>query len=156
MYNVLARRAEQIAAGMAFLGGICLTLEIVMTCLSVIGRTLLPLNLGFGPVRGIYDVTEIALAAAVFAFLPWCQLTRGHASVDLLKGLMSERVNRLLDLMFDLAMPGVAGIGAWRLCLGMLDKLHYAETTLIAHIPVWQGYAASLAGAVAFVIVAAL
>ena len=63
-------------------------------------------------------------------------------------------LNRLLDLLFDAGMLFIAVIGAWRLTLGMLDKLRYGETTLIAQIPVWQGYAASLLGAVVFALVA--
>jgi len=51
-------------------------------------------------------------------------------------------------------MTLVAAIGTHRLYLGMLDKMSYQETTLIAQIPVWQGYAAGLVGAVGFVIVA--
>jgi len=37
----------------------------------------------------------------------------------------------------------------------MMDKLSYNETTLIAQIPVWQGFAASLVGGSGFVLVAA-
>ena len=56
---------------------------------------------------------------------------------------------------FNAAMAGVAFVVTHRLYLGMQDKLSYGETTLIAQIPVWQGYAASLLGAMGFIIVAA-
>ena len=155
MYSTLARLADKLARGMALLGGLVLIAVIVMTCVSIAGRALLPLNIGLGPIRGIYDITEIGMAAAVFAFLPWCQLKRGHATVDLFKAAFPRYLNLGLDLLFDLTMLGAATVGAWRLYLGMQDKLRYGETTLIAQIPVWQGYAASLVGAVAFVLIAA-
>ncbi len=155
MYALLARIADRIARATALLGGVLLLGITAMTCLSIVGRALVPFGIGPGPVRGIYDYTEIGVAVAIFAFLPICQLNRGHASVDIFKPHFAPVVNRLLDLAMDAAMFGVALIGAQRLWLGMLDKRHYGETTLIAQVPVWQGYAASLVGAVAFALVAA-
>jgi len=125
-----------------------------VTCVSIIGRAFVPLDIGLGPVRGIYDITEIGMAAAVFAFLPWAQLNDTHARVDLFKDRLSKRLNHMLELVFQCAMAFVAIIGTWRLYLGMLDKMSYGETTLIAQIPVWHGYAAALVGAIGFVLVA--
>ncbi|ASJ74301.1 TRAP transporter small permease [Granulosicoccus antarcticus] len=155
MYSYLNRCAHFLARGMALLGGAALIVLILLTCVSIIGRALIPLNMGLGPIKGIYDITEIGMAAAVFAFLPWCQLQRGHASVDLFKSAYPALMNRIIDVVVDLGMLLIASIGAWRLYLGMLDKLRYNETTLILQFPVWQGYLASLAGAVVFAVVAA-
>ena len=65
-----------------------------------------------------------------------------------------RRINQGLDLLFNLAMAFVATVGSHRLYLGMQDKITYGETTLIAQIPVWQGYALALIGAFGFVLVA--
>jgi len=155
MYLFLDNAARTLARIMALLGGVLLLAITAMTCVSIIGRAFVPFNIGLGPIRGIYDITEIGMAAAVFAFLPLCQYERGHAAVDLFADVIPISLNKLLDLLFDIGMFLVASVGAWRLYLGMLDKLRYQETTLIAQIPVWQGFAASLIGAVAFAIVAA-
>ena len=66
---------------------------------------------------------------------------------------MPRKADQFLDLLFNAGMAFVAAVGTYRLYLGMQDKLSYGETTLIAQIPVWQGYAAGLIGAVGFVIV---
>ena len=155
MYRRLQIIVELIARGLAIGGGVVLLCLIVLTCVSIIGRALVPLNIGLGPIRGIYDMTEIGMAAAIFAFLPWAQFNEAHARVDLFQPVMPKTMDRVLDLLFNLAMLVVAAVGTWRLYLGMQDKLSFGETTLIAQIPVWQGYAASLAGAVGFIIVAA-
>lgn len=155
MYLALYRLADLLARVMAYLGGVVLIALVVLTCLSIAGRALVPLDIGIGSIRGIYDLTEMGMAAAVFAFMPWCQLRRGHVSVDLLKTSFPAPMNRVLDLLFDIGMFIAASVGAWRLYLGMLDKMRYNETTLIMQFPVWQGYAAALVGAVAFAIVAA-
>ncbi|MEM9971482.1 MAG: TRAP transporter small permease [Pseudomonadota bacterium] len=155
MYRALHKTAETIAITLALAGGAILVGLTILTCMSIVGRALLPLGIGPGPVRGIFDMTEIGIAAAVFAFLPWAQFNDAHARVDLFKPAYPEALNRMLELLFNLAMTVVAAIGTWRLYLGMQDKLAFGETTFIAQIPLWQGYAAGLVGAVGFVLVSA-
>jgi TRAP-type C4-dicarboxylate transport system permease small subunit len=155
MYAGLYRLADIIARTLALLGGLVLLAIIILTTVSIIGRALVPLDIGLGPIRGIYDMTEIGMAAAVFAFLPWCQLKQSHAVVDLFLPVIPNKMNQLLELVFNAGMLFIAAIGTWRMYLGLLDKHSYGETTLIAQIPVWQGYAVSMVGAVGFVIVSA-
>lgn len=155
MYQRLHRIAELLASLLALAGGLILLAIVALTCVSIAGRALVPLDIGIGPIRGIYDITEIGMAAAIFAFLPWAQLQDAHARVDLFQPMIPGGINRLLDLIFNFAMLVVATVGTYRLYLGMADKLQYGETTLIAQIPVWQGYAASLVGGVGFILVAA-
>ena len=155
VYRQIVRVVDGVARGLAIVGGLLLVGVIALTCISIAGRALVPLGIGLGPIRGIYDMTEIAMAAAIFAFLPWAQLTEAHARVDLFRPVMPKVFNRALDLLFNFGMFVVALVGAWRLYLGMQDKLAYGEITLIAQIPVWQGFATALVGAVGFVIVAA-
>lgn len=155
MYAKLNRISEVMAISLAVAGGLVLLGIVVLTCISIIGRALIPLDIGLGPIRGIYDMTEIGMAAAIFAFLPWAQLRDAHARVDLFQFAMGEGLNNFLDLLFNIVMLLIAAVGSYRLYLGMLDKLSFGETTLIAQIPVWQGYAAGLVGCVGFVLVSA-
>lgn len=153
MYAASYKVADFIARGLAYAGGAILIVITLLTCASIAGRAFVPLDIGIGPIRGIYDITEIGMAAAVFAFLPWAQLRETHARVDLFQAALPRWMDLALDLLFNVGMAFVAAIGTWRLYLGMLDKLSYGETTLIAQIPVWQGFAASLIGAAGFVVV---
>ncbi len=155
MYSALKKLTEAIASALAICGGLVLLAIVVLTCVSIAGRALVPFEIGIGPIRGIYDMTEIGMAAAIFAFLPWAQLKDAHARVDLFQPVMPDTLNRLLDLLFNVAMFVAAAVGTYRLYLGMQDKLSFGETTLIAQIPVWQGYAAGLIGGVGFVLIAA-
>jgi len=70
----------------------------------------LPLDIGIGPIRGIYDFTEIGMAAAIFAFLPWAQYKETHAKVDLFQAMMPVTFDRFLDLIFNIAMAIVAAL----------------------------------------------
>ncbi len=155
MYRRLYSIAELVARSLALAGGGVLIVLIVLTCVSIFGRAVVTFDIGLGPIRGIYDMTEIGMAAAIFAFLPWAHLQEAHARVDLFQPVMPKPMNRFLDLLFNTGMLVVAAVGTWRLYLGMQDKLSFGETTLIAQIPLWQGYAASLVGAVGFIFVAA-
>ena len=155
MYAQISRIVEWIAMALAILAGTVLLVIVALTCVSIIGRALVPFDIGLGPIRGIYDMTEIGMAAAIFGFLPWAQFKEAHARVDLFEPIMPRVMDRLLDLVFNVGMFAVATVGTWRLYLGMLDKYSYGETTLIAQIPVWQGYAAGIVGGVGFIIVSA-
>ncbi|WP_428928062.1 TRAP transporter small permease [Marinibacterium sp. SX1] len=152
MYVLLSRIAELIARGMAILGGLALMALVVMTCVSITGRALIPM--GLQPVRGDFELVSIGMGFAVFAFLPWGIYARSHATVDLFLPVFPGWLNRVIDLLADLGFLAVAVIMAWRLWLGMLDKKSYYETTLILQFDMWQAYALALVGAVAFALVA--
>ncbi|WP_242654318.1 TRAP transporter small permease [Yoonia rosea] len=147
--------AGGVARLLALAGGALLLAIVVLTVVSIAGRALFSAGVCCGPIRGIYDYTEIAVGAAIFAFLPWCQYMNSHAAVDLFKSTLPDIMNRFLNVLIDVGMLVLATLIAHRLWLGLLDKQRYGETTLIAQIPVWIGYAACLVGAVGFVLVAA-
>lgn len=155
MYVMLSRMAGVVARLLALAGGALLVAIVVLTVVSIAGRALFSAGVCCGPIRGIYDYTEIAVGAAIFAFLPWCQYMNSHAAVDLFKSTLPDIMNRFLNVLIDVGMLVLATLVAHRLWLGLLDKQRYGETTLIAQIPVWIGYAACLVGAVGFVLVAA-
>ncbi len=119
--------------------------------LSIAGRGLNVL--GLGPIPGDFELVEAGTAFAVFAFLPWCHLRRGHVTVDIFLSRAGPRVNFAVDALANLLMLGASGLIAWRLFLGLRDKMAYGETSFILQFPLWWSYAASLIGAAVFLIV---
>lgn len=152
-YAYAERVAEFLARALAIAGGAVLLVIATLTCISIIGRAMVPFQIGIGPIRGIYDITSICMAVAIFAFLPWAQFKDTHAKVDLFKAVMPDWADRALQLFFNIAMTIFAFIMTWRLYLGAVDKRSFGETTLIAGIPVWIGFALGLVGAIGFCIV---
>ena len=148
----LGRGVHALAKGMALLGGAALIGLVVLVVVSVIGRALL--WAGLRPVPGDYELVEAGTAFAVFAFLPWAHLERGHALVALLTDRFGPALNRWILVLTDAMMLAAAGFIAWRLLYGMLDKFTYRETTVLLRLPLGWAYAACFAGAVVFVIVA--
>lgn len=141
----------RLARGLAFLGGLVLIAITVITVISIAGRSMVPL--GLGPVPGDFELVEAGTAFAVFAFLPWCQLMRGHASVDLLATVFPPAMNRAVDLISEALMTFIIVLIAWRLWAGTIDKLNYGETTFILQFPVWWAYAVALVAALVAVVV---
>lgn len=141
------------AFGLAIAGGLALIAMTVLTVVSVTGRGFL--WAGLGPVPGAYELVEMGSAFAIFSFLPWCQLKRGHVTVDLFLAPLGRRVNLAADLISNVLITAAAAVIAWRLWIALLDKKSYGETTYILGIPLWYGYAAAFIGAALFVVVGA-
>jgi len=155
------RIIDWLARSMALLGGAALGLLILLVCVSVAGRTLntmlhgwigtlapdaaqWALDLGAGPVNGDFEIVEVGIAFAIFAFLPLCQVRGGHAVVDIFTARLPPRIDRVLSAIVDTVFAAVLVLIAVQLCGGMLAKHRYGDDTLILQFPVWWGYAASL------------
>ncbi len=166
----IGRRLEGLARWLAYAGGAVLVGLALMTVASIIGRALLPW--GLGPIKGDFELVEAGCAIAIFAFLPWCQLKRGHVTVDIFIQSLPQRAQAFLGLVGDLLLAVAAYVILWRLWLGFGEKFPYGsealrdllgmgykpffvETTYELEMPIWIPYAAALVGAAMFFIVAA-
>lgn len=156
---------------MAGLGGIVLSLLVVLTCVSIAGRLLngilhgafaqsiapefaqWAIAVGVGPVTGDFELVEAGVAFAIFAFLPLCQITTGHASVDVFADMFPRWLSGFLRTVTEIVFAAVLILIAWRLYAGMESKMRYGETTFLLQFPIWWAYAASLFGAVVSAIV---
>ncbi|MFW8633761.1 TRAP transporter small permease [Cribrihabitans pelagius] len=159
-----------LARAMAYLGGAVLSLLIILTCVSIIGRQLnglfhsglmQGLAPGFsdwmigwtGPVNGDFEIVEAGVAFAIFAFLPLCQITSGHACVDVLANAFPRRVKYFLRMVTEVLFAAVLVLIAWRLADGTLGKYQNGETSFLLQFPVWWAYGASLVAAVVAAVV---
>lgn len=156
---------------MAALGGTVLTLLILLTCVSIAGRLLngglhsdlmqtaapgfanWAIGIGIGPVNGDFELVEAGVAFAIFAFLPLCQITAGHASVDVFANMFSKGTNRFMRMVTEAVFAAVLVLIAVQLAGGMLSKLKNGETSFLLQFPIWWAYAASLFAATVAAIV---
>lgn len=162
MFNLIHRGVRALAFAMAIAGGLVLTAIILMVCLSVVGRTAtsilhsgfmqtnLPglaawlLSTGVGPIRGDYELLEMAMAFSIFAFLVWCQVTSGHASVDIFTDGLKPWAKRVLIALIEVVMAAVIVVIALQLYDGMLTQQRRRSTSFLLQFPVWWGYAAAV------------
>jgi TRAP-type C4-dicarboxylate transport system permease small subunit len=147
----LARTITWLARSLAILGGVVLVVITIITVVSITGRAFI--WAGLRPVPGDFELVEAGVGFAVFAFLPWCQINRGHATVDVFTSFLPNQVNRHINVFAEVLMTVVITVIAWRLWFGLQDKIRYGETTFILQYPVWWAFAACMAAAVVAVIV---
>ena len=161
MYSLI----KKLAHAMAVLGGLVLISLILLVCTSVLGRSVgtvlhgafmqtnftdfsnWALGVGIGAINGDFELVEAGVAFAIFAFLPLCQLSGSHATVDVLTSKLSLRSNQVLKMISECLFALVLGLIAWRLLAGMEAKQRYGETTFLLQFPIWWAYAASFLGA---------
>lgn len=151
----MKRFAGPLAQFTAIVGGVTLLALTLLTCVSIIGRALSGVfpSAGFGPITGDYELIEAGIAFAIFCFLPWCQFTAGHATVDVFTNGLSATANRFLLALWEVLTALVAVLILWRLWAGMMGKMNNAETSFLLEFPVWWPYAACLLPAFVFAVV---
>lgn len=126
--------ANQIITYWALAGGIVLLCVVAVNMASIIGAM-------FGkPFPGDFELTEMGVAIAVFAFLPYCQLTGANVSADIFTAGASKRLIAFFTLLGSLTALGFACLLIWRMYFGMLDQKEYGYTTTILQIPHWMAF----------------
>ncbi|MGH6905736.1 MAG: TRAP transporter small permease, partial [Geminicoccaceae bacterium] len=95
---------------------------------------------------GDFELVEVGMAVAIFAFLPYCQIVRGNVIVDLFTAKASPRTRALLDVAGNLIYTAIAALLTWRVALGGLEIRGYHETTKVLRVPVWWGYVPAVLG----------
>lgn len=166
------RLIQSLARLTALAGGFVLIVLIVLTSLSIIGRSLNKLlhsdffqqkmtglsqtllDMGIGEINGSYELLEAGVAFAIFSFLPLCQLYGAHATVDVFTAALPIRANRWIAAFWEIVLALVLLLIIWRLYEGMQRYMGNGETTLFLQFPVWWAYAASFAAGVVTCIVA--
>ncbi|WP_368184516.1 TRAP transporter small permease [Aestuariibius sp. HNIBRBA575] len=103
---------------------------ILVTCTDVVGRYLFD-----RPLKGAFEITEILLAALVFAALPLTTERKEHIEVDLLNVVLSARMTRFMSAFAGLFSAALLATLAWRLASHALKAAHDGATTNALEIP---------------------
>lgn len=110
--------------------GLILFALVLITCVDVVGRYVLS-----APLKGAFELTEMLVAALVFAALPLTTERREHVEVDLLAGLSKGRTGRVLDLFTGLFTAVVLTVFGWRLWVYSLQLMHDGAVTNALAVP---------------------
>jgi TRAP-type C4-dicarboxylate transport system permease small subunit len=130
-----ARWVEKLAAGLAVAGGVLTSLAAALVTVSVLGRWLLN-----SPIPADYEMVEIAVGVAVFAFLGQTQARSGHIAVDTFTLKLPTQVNAAIDGVWDLVLAAFLGFFAWGLWAGGLEAKQNGLTLIQLPWPVWPVY----------------
>ena len=129
-----ARAAERLIHGWALLGGLVLCLVVAVNVISVLGAIV------WRPFPGDFELTEMGVAVAAFAFLPFCQLTGANVTADIFTARASHRWISGFKLAASLVALLFALVLMWRMYAGMGDQRAYGYTTTILQVPIWWAF----------------
>jgi len=158
---LLGRILARVCEVLALTGGFLLVGIMSISTFSVIGRSLPELLGAVGVqvprlgIKGEIELEQMALAVAVFAFLPLCQLQRSNVLVGFFTKSLPVRHRAKFDVAANGLLLLLAVVIAWQLARGALDKLANAETSMVLRIPEWIPYALALPSAWLLVFVTA-
>jgi TRAP-type C4-dicarboxylate transport system permease small subunit len=147
----VAAALRQASIIFAYIGGAIVAMIGTMSTISIIGR-----GVFVRPITGDFELVEFGTAVAGAMFLPYCQATFGHISVDLFTIKASQRTRDRLDQFGCLLMGVMYALLVWRTGTGTFDIFRSHETTMLMGLPIWIGYMLMipglfLAAAIAFV-----
>ncbi|MQX38438.1 TRAP transporter small permease [Roseospira navarrensis] len=130
-----------LAAGLAVYGGLVLFVITAITMVNVAGFTLDALAEPFGGrvsgLSGYEEVVALLIGGATLAFLPWCQLRRGHVVVDLFTRRLPARAVDAIDRL-ALALTAVLALGlAVSMAWGMARMRADGVVTGVLSWPEW-------------------
>ena len=134
------RLIHSLARLTALAGGLVLLVLIVMTTLSIVGR-----SVGVGEITGNYELLEAGVAFAIFSFLPITQFYGAHATVDVFTSFLPVSANRWIAAFWEAILALAILLIVWRLYEGMQRYIGNGETTLFLEFKIWWAYAASFA-----------
>lgn len=134
----------------ALLGGLVLVVLVLINVWAVLGGVV-----GL-PFAGDVELTEMGVAMAAFAFLPYCQLHRQNVRADLFTNSAGPRMRRVLDSVASALALGFGALLLWRMCFGLLDQRTYGYSSTILQVPSWWVYVPILASLVLLVLAAAM
>lgn len=125
------RRVERLGAALA-LAGAALSLFIAgLVTVSVGLRWVTSSGL-----PGDFEMVQIAVALAIFSFLPYTQLRRGNMLVDTFTIRLPSRVIVAIDAFWDVVYAAAAALLGWRLAVGATDAINSQTTSMVLGLPV--------------------
>jgi TRAP-type C4-dicarboxylate transport system permease small subunit len=136
--------------GWALIGGVIVAALSAYTAASAIR------NLVTGaPLPGEYELAMHFVAIAIFAFLPYCQLSGANVTVDIFTEGMSHRAKSAMSAFSAIFAVAFAILLLRQMSIGFGDYLRYPEMTPLLHIPLWTAFPPILLS-LALLLVAAL
>ena len=133
----------RVSAAVAVLGGIVLAGLAVTTVHGIVGRALpdLPLLRAWRPMGGHFELVEMGSAVAIFAFLPYTQMKRGHVRVESFTARLGPRPKAILSILADGLLSAILLLVTWRMAIGTTDlyTAPYTRTTMLLGLPLWWG-----------------
>lgn len=123
--------AERLGAALALTGA--------ALSLFIAGLVTVSVLLRWATSRGLsgdFEMVQMAVALAIFAFLPYTQLRRANMLVDTFTSRLSAAANARIDAFWDVVYAAVALLLGWRLAVGAGDAIATRTGSMVLGLPV--------------------
>lgn len=142
---------ERVTAGLAVAGGTLVLSVAVLVTVSVLMRWTAHRN-----IPGDFELVQIGISLATFAFLPLCQLRGTNIFVDTFTRGLLGRTRALLDGLWTLVYLLIACLITARMAAGGVETIASGTTSMVLGLPIgWAILVASLLSAWLVVVVLA-
>lgn len=121
----------RITVGLAVAGGTLVVALAVLVTVSVLMRWT-----GHGNIPGDFELVQMGISLATFAFLPLCALRGTNISVDTFTRGMRRRAQDALDGLWALVYLLVACLIASRMAVGALETIASGTTSMVLGLPI--------------------
>jgi len=136
----MSRFERAVVPALGYLCAVLMFCLMLLTCVDVVGRYFFN-----KPVTGGFEMTEMLLAALIFAGLPLVTLRGDHITVDLLDPLIPDRLFRAQHVIATAIGVACTAYLAWRLGLRAAELASRGETTSELAFPIaWLAWAMSV------------
>lgn len=133
----LARAAERLGAALALAGAALSLFIAALVTVSVLLRWATSRG-----VSGDFEMVQMAVALAIFSFLPYTQLRRANMLVDTFTSRLPARATACIDAFWDVVYAAVALLLGWRLAVGAGDAIASRTGSMVLGLPVGWAIAA--------------
>ena len=103
----------------------------VLTFFDVVGRYLLN-----RPIRGAFEITELALLVLIFAGLPLVSHADEHVTMDFIDRILPERLARVWVRAMHVVCAAIMFFLAWQVWIKATRIAGYADTTDVLGVPI--------------------
>ena len=116
---------------------VLLLLLMFLTVGDVVGRYVVGIIPGFGPIPGTFELTEFMLAVAVLTAIGHTQVKREHISIDLVIVMFPPRVRAIIDSVTNLLSLAIFVLVTWQTI--KYAQLLYAsnDVSAVLRLPVY-------------------
>jgi len=114
------------------IGAILIVAAMLLTVADVIGRRFLS-----HPVPGSYEISAMMLVAVVFSTITYCQLLKGHVSIDILVSRLDQKKQDIINIFVYIIFLIIIGILTWQLYIYAVEAFHKNEVSGTILLPVY-------------------
>ncbi|MCW4114512.1 TRAP transporter small permease [Aurantimonas sp. MSK8Z-1] len=119
----------------ALLGGLLITALALLTTYSALAKLLFD-----APFAADYELAKYMTAIAIFAFLPYCQLTGANVTVDIFTEGMSAPAKAAMAMFSALFAVAFSILLLRQMYFGFQSYMRFTEVTPVLKLPIWTAF----------------